>query len=141
MPQFKIAKTMYVNNLPAINNGSEDTLYIVKNKNKFGELYYDYSNGNRIKLSESNQIYKYNEILNNPSVVNISNLQILKFNINGNEVSSTSQSISGTSSNNNMFVNQFVLTNNGVGIITDINDTKISLVPFYVDNPLQWVDV
>ena len=139
MPQFKIAKTKYVNKLPT--NLEEDTLYIVKNKNNFGELYYDYDNNNRIKLSNSNQIYKYNGILIDPIVVNISNLQIIRYVINGIDIQRIPESISGTSSDNNIFINQFVLANNGVGIITDVNDTLVSLVPFYVDNPLQWVDV
>lgn len=143
MPQFKISKTQYVSHLP--NSKSEDTLYIVKNKNKFGELYYDYDNNNRIKLSDSNQLYKYNGNINGNLIITInnsSNLKLIEFTINGNNVIETPISINtGTVDTNNMYIGQFIIFNNGIGIITNIENTQIGVAPFYIDKHLEWVDI
>lgn len=143
MPQFKISKTKLVNKLPT--NLEEDTLYIVKNKNNFGELYYDYDINNRIKLSDSNQLYKYNGNINGNLIITIndsSNLKLIEFTINGNDVRETPISINaGTVNTNNMYIGQFIIFNNGIGIITNVENTKIGVVPFYIDKHLEWVDL
>ena len=140
MPQFKISKTRYVNNLPETK--SEDTIYIVKNRNNFGELYYDYDENNRIKLSNSNQLYRYNNNLESSKKISLSDLNLITFTINGDVVEENEQSLSGII-DDNIFVGQLLRTNNGVGIIMNIinNSNELIITPLYTNKALRWVDL
>lgn len=56
MPQFKVAKT---DDITKLNNNEviEDKLYIYKETNKLGRLFYDYADGTRIEIGALDNIY------------------------------------------------------------------------------------
>lgn len=143
MPQFKVAKTKLIGNLP--NEYSEDTLYLVKNKENYGELYYDYDSETRIKLSDSNQIYECNDniTLNNGIATLFTNqIKLLNIKLENGRLIKESISLNQIDSNKcNIFIGQFVLAPNGIFMIKNITNSTITVIEFYLEKPLEWTDI
>ena len=75
MPQFKVAKT---DDKSKLTNKAykEDTLYLYKETNKIGRLYYDFDDGTRIEIGALENVYSYIGTSTSDTITtNISNLR------------------------------------------------------------------
>lgn len=75
MPQFKVAKTDNINKLND-KQLNEDKLYIYKETNAFGRLFYDFDENTRIEIGSSDNIYHCVDKLNNDvEIIDINKLR------------------------------------------------------------------
>lgn len=129
MPQFKIAKT---SNISKLNNKefNEDKLYIYKETDKIGRLFYDFKNGARIEIGSNDNVYKClkNEI-NEGEPVSITQLQ--KY-LTTNELS--------TVNIDEIQINSLVTTDKSLYNIRDIDRNKQTVIlrKIYTQQDLKW---
>ena len=131
MPQFKIAKTDEKTKL-ANNTITEDKLYIYKETNTFGHIFYDFDDGTRIKIGSLNNVYKINnKILTEESgyieIKDLSKYESLTF---------AAEDI------NNVQINSLVISNQSIYNIRQIDRLtgRILLRKLYTQKDLQWND-
>ena len=131
MPQFKVAKT---DNITKLTNKAkeEDKLYIYKETNKLGRLYFDFSDGTRIEFGASDNIYNTNQKLTT-AVVTINIANITKYNSDNTYSTVTIDDIS---------LNELVSAGQSLYSIRAINrNTKVlTLRRIYSQKDLTWND-
>ena len=137
MPQFKVAKT---DNIDKLNNKElqEDKLYIYKETNEIGRLYYDYGIDDktqkpiRLEIGTLDNIYKcIDDISEDVVTVNINSLR---------KYSSTEEL--SIVSIDEIRLNSLVTTNKSLYNIRNIDRDKniITVRKIYMQHDLEWND-
>ena len=135
MPQFKVAKT---DNKDKLNNNSftEDKLYIYKETNKLGRLFYDFDDNTRIELGHLNEVYEITrELPDNVSYISIISIRKFDNDDSGNSV--------GRSVNiDEIQINSIVTNRKSIYYITGIdkNTGRLYLRKIYTPEKLTWTD-
>ena len=131
MPQFKVAKT---DNKTKIENNAktEDKLYIYKETNKFGRIFYNFDENTRIEIGSLDNIYTTTSNLTK---------DIETLNINYLKKYNSTDTLS-TVSIDEVQINSFVTNNKSLYNIRDIDrNTKIlTLRKVYTQQDLTWND-
>lgn len=131
MPQFKVAKT---DNKTKIENNAktEDKLYIYKETNKFGRIFFNFDENTRIEIGSLDNIYTTTSNLTK---------DIETLNINYLKKYNSTDTLS-TVSIDEVQINSFVTNNKSLYNIRDINrNTKIlTLRRVYTQQDLTWND-
>lgn len=131
MPQFKITKTDSRTKLDN-NPKTEDKLYILKETNTLGRLFFNYKDGTRIEIGSSDNIYKCTQSITNDTVsISINYLQ--KY-LSNDKMS--------TVDINEIQINSLVTTEKSLYNIRDIDRTgkKVTLRRIYTQQDLTWND-
>lgn len=131
MPQFKITKTDSRTKLDN-NPKTEDKLYILKETNKLGRLFFNYKDGTRIEIGSADNIYKCTQsITNDTASISINYLQ--KY-LSNDKMS--------TVDINEIQINSLVTTEKSLYNIRDIDRTgkKVTLRKIYTQQDLTWND-
>ena len=133
MPQFKVAKTDNLDKI--INNETvEDKLYIYKETNTLGRLFYDYADGTRIEIGSFDNTYQCTDNLTTDvCTVNVTKLR--KY-LPSDELS--------TVDSNELQINTLVTSFKSLYVIKDIvrntNKTEVVLRRIYTQHDLKWND-
>lgn len=131
MPQFKVAKT---DNKTKIENNvkTEDKLYIYKETNKFGRIFFNFDENTRIEIGSLDNIYTTTSNLTK---------DIETLNINYLKKYNSTDTLS-TVNIDEVQINSFVTNNKSLYNIRDINrNTKIlTLRKVYTQQDLTWND-
>ena len=131
MPQFKVAKT---DNKTKIENNAktEDKLYIYKETNKFGRIFYNFDENTRIEIGSLDNIYTTTSNLTK---------DIETLNINYLKKYNSTDTLS-TVNIDEVQINSFVTNNKSLYNIRDIDrNTKIlTLRKVYTQQDLTWND-
>lgn len=131
MPQFKVAKT---DNKTKIENNAktEDKLYIYKETNKFGRIFFNFDENTRIEIGSLDNIYTTTSNLTK---------DIETLNINYLKKYNSTDTLS-TVNIDEVQINSFVTNNKSLYNIRDINrNTKIlTLRKVYTQQDLTWND-
>lgn len=131
MPQFKVAKSDDINKIQN-NAKTEDKLYIYKETNKIGRIFFNFDENTRIEIGSLDNIYNTtSNLTNDVETLNIS--AIKKYNAN-NTLS--------TVDINEVQINSFVTNNKSLYNIRGINrSTKVlTLRRVYTQQDLTWND-
>lgn len=135
MPQFKVAKT---DDIKILNNKEmvEDKLYIYKETNKMGRLFYDYDDGTRIEIGSFNNTYRcidntLDELNDAIYIVNIDKLR--KYKTDGGATTVNIDEIQ---------VNSLIITNKALYIIMTVNREikEITMMRLHMQDNLKWND-
>lgn len=131
MPQFKVAKT---DNKTKIENNAktEDKLYIYKETNKFGRIFFNFDENTRIEIGSLDNIYTTTSNLTK---------DIETLNINYLKKYNSTDTLS-TVNIDEVQINSFVTNNKSLYNIRDIDrNTKIlTLRKVYTQQDLTWND-
>lgn len=131
MPQFKVAKT---DNKTKIENNvkTEDKLYIYKETNKFGRIFFNFDENTRIEIGSLDNIYTTTSNLTK---------DIETLNINYLKKYNSTDTLS-TVNIDEVQINSFVTNNKSLYNIRDINrNTKfLTLRKVYTQQDLTWND-
>lgn len=131
MPQFKVAKT---NDKTKLNNNAitEDKLYIYKETDKFGRLFYDFSNGTRIEIGSLDNVYTTQENLVQDTEI-LDCKYLLKYSANDKF---------STVDINEVQINSFLISDVSIYNIREINRQTGAIVlrKLYTQEPLKWND-
>lgn len=130
MPQFKVAKTDVKSKLTN-KARKEDTLYLYKETNKIGRLYYDFDDGTRIEIGALENVYSYIGTSTSDTITtNISNLR--KY------LASTLSTVDI----NELQINSFVTSSKSLYNIREINRSAktVTLRKIYSQQDLTWHD-
>lgn len=131
MPQFKIAKSDSKSKIEN-NAKTEDKLYIYKETNKIGRIFFNFDDNTRIEIGSLDNIYNTtSNLTKDVETLNVS--YIKKYNAN-NTLS--------TVSIDEVQINSFVTNNKSLYNIRDINrSTKVlTLRKVYSQQDLTWND-
>lgn len=140
MSEISFYKSKRDINLPDSNNKIQDkvtdSLYIIKDSNNRGRIYYDYDKDTRIEIGSTDNVLYYNDITNNTVVIALkSNFNILKSNGYKQLISSPF---------NELEVNKIVATPYSiyiikqVGPIGDLTNNQVRMVKLYEPKKLEW---
>lgn len=140
MSEISFYKSKRDINLPDSNNKIQDkvtdSLYIIKDSNNRGRIYYDYDKDTRIEIGSTDNVLYYNDITNNTVVIALkSNFNILKSNGYKQLISSPF---------NELEVNKIVATPSSiyiikqVGPIGDLTNNQVRMVKLYEPKKLEW---
>ena len=131
MPQFKITKTDSRTKLDN-NPKTEDKLYILKETNTLGRLFFNYKDGTRIEIGSSDNIYKCTQSITN-DIVSISINYLQKY-LSNDKMS--------TVDINEIQINSLVTTEKSLYNIRDIDRTgkTVTLRKIYTQQDLTWND-
>lgn len=142
MSEISFYKSKRDINLPDSNNKIQDKvtdrLYIIKDSNNRGRIYYDYDKDTRIEIGSSDNVLYYNNTTNNTVVIALkSNFNILKSNGYKQQISSPF---------NELEVNKIVATSSSiyiikqVGPIDDLTNNQVRMVKLYEPKKIAWND-
>ena len=132
MPQFKVAKT---DNIIKLNNNkiTEDKLYIYKETNKFGRLFYDFEDGARIEVGSLNNVYDYSREILDLNIVVMKIEYLDKCLPNGSLTFADSEEIK---------INDLVVNFKSIYSVRDIDriNRTVTLIQIYRQEDLKWND-
>lgn len=142
MSEISFYKSKRDINLPDSNNKIQDKvtdrLYIIKDSNNRGRIYYDYDKNTRIEIGSSDNVLYYNDATNDTIVDALaSNFNILKLNGDKQKISSPF---------NELEVNKIVATPSSIYVIKqivpidDVDDKQVRMVKLYEPKKLAWND-
>lgn len=143
MSEISFYKSKRDINLPDSNNKIQDkvtdSLYIIKDSNNRGRIYYDYDENTRIEIGSNDNVLYYNDATNNTVVIALKS----KFNVltsNGYK-----QQISYPF--NELEVNKVVATPSSIYIIKQVGpgtdaltDNQVRMVKLYEPKKLAWTE-
>lgn len=132
MPQFKIAKTDNKSKLMN-KNTNEDTLYILKESESIGKLYFDYKNGKRLEIGTSENVYEASGTLTE-DIVTIPVRNLKQYN--------SDETFTTLSDTNSVQINSLVVNQQSLYNIRNIDRNKntITLRRIYKQKNLTWED-
>lgn len=132
MPQIKFAKTENIENLKD-KEKVEDKLYIIKQTNNRGKIYYDFDNETRIEIESDTYVYLTDYAL--PSETTSISTNIIHRFINNEKQDVTAKDIK---------INELIMDYTSSNIYTiidiDLDNNVLQIKKLFTQHPLKWND-
>lgn len=127
MPEFKVAKA---NQQTTLNETPlrEDKLYIVKDNELYGKIFYDFDKETRLEISPTNINYKI-AILSSDETINLSVNDLI--NLKNNALATDIRTV---------FLGDLVIAPKGIYYISNIESNNIELTRLYTQEYILWND-
>lgn len=137
MPEISFYKSKKDNSIKVYKK-NEDNLYIVKDSNNRGRIYFDYDNNTRIEIGSTDNILCYKDETTNldNSIITI---QVNKFNC-FYKYNENGELIKLVSPYSEIEINKVVSTNKGLFLINKLNDTELTMSKIYEPEKIKWND-